>query len=143
MSTTDLMRSVAGLAVGPLLALIGLVVVPEVSDQLLLAGYAIALMLVAAAVTLSARAGLLLAVLTIVSETVTELAYFVSVPPGMDISLLPYAVGFALFVGRIPLFPIAGAFGGYLGGEFFAEESKTKMGKKRRTRRSRERRPST
>jgi len=138
---SDLMHSAAGLAVGPPLALIGLLVIPDVSDQLLLAAYAIALMLIAAAVTLSTRAGLLLAVLTIITETLTELAYFVSVY-GMDISLLPYAVGFVLFVGRIPLFPLAGAFGGYLGREFFAEESKRKMGAKARTRRARARRPS-
>jgi len=139
--STGLMRSTAGLAVGPLFALIGLLVIPDVSDQLLLAGYAIALMLIAAAVTLSTRAGLLLAVLTIITETLTELAYFVSVY-GIDISLLPYAVGFVLFVGRIALFPLAGAFGGYLGREFFAEESKGKMGEKARTSRRRGRRPS-
>lgn len=124
---------IAGLALGCLFALVGLVVVPEVSDQMLLGAYAIVLMFVCAALVSSARAGLVLAALTILSETLTEVAYFVYVY-GAHISLVPYAVGFILFVGRIPLFPLTGAFGGYLGQEYFGETSKRRTGEKEQRR---------
>jgi hypothetical protein len=120
---------IVGLALGCVFALVGLVVVPEVSDQMLLGAYAIILIFVSAALASSARAGLVLAVFTILSETLIEMAYFVSVY-GAHISLVPYAVGFILFVGRILLFPLAGAFGGYLGQEYFGETSKRRTGEK-------------
>jgi hypothetical protein len=69
----------------------------------------------------------------LIGEVVAELVYFFSVY-GMDVLLLPYMVGLSLFVGRIPLFILAGAFGGYVGREYFAEpkaRSRTKRIRKK------------
>jgi hypothetical protein len=46
---------------------------------------------------------------------------------------MPYAVGLTLFLGMIPMFPVAGAFGGFLSREFSAEPKlKKQSGEKRR-----------
>jgi hypothetical protein len=104
----------AGLILGPLLALLAVWLAPEISDQILLIAYAVVVLLVSASLTSTAKEGLLLAALTVVGETLVELLYFVSVY-GVDVSIVPWAAGFSLFVGRIVLFPVAGVLGGYMG----------------------------
>jgi len=125
---------IEGLAVGVLISILDLVVLREVSDQLvLLCGYAVVVLLVSASLTSSAKAGFLLAVFTVIGATVIGLIYY-----GGDLLLAPYAVGFYLFVGRIPLFPIAGALGGYLGKRYFTKEAEGK-GKREKSRKRRNR----
>ena len=125
---------IEGLVVGILISILDLVVLREVSDQLLLlCGYAVVVLLVSASLTSSAKAGFLLAFFTVIAATVVEFAYY-----GADLLLVPYAVGFYLFVGRIPLFPIAGALGGYLGKRYFTREAEGK-GKREKSRKRRNR----
>jgi hypothetical protein len=127
----------AGLVVGVLLSFVGLVLL-QVPDQVLLCGFAIVLILASASLTSSARIGLVFAVFALVSENVVDLIYFV-LAYGADLSVLPYALGFILFVGRIPLFPLAGALGGYLGQEYFTQHVKGKSLREK----SRKRQPRT
>lgn len=134
--------SVAGVVLGGLLSAVSLLLLPELSDQTILVAYVVVVLFVSAALLSSVGSGLLLGIFTMIAETVIELVYFVSgystgVP--LNIADLPFAVGFTLFVGRILLFPISGAIGGYLGKELFAEKrSKGKrLGEKTRKRQPR------
>jgi hypothetical protein len=111
---------VEGVGLGVLFAAASLVLLAGVPDTTLLGGYTIVLFLVSAALTSSPKSGLTLALSVLIGEVVAELVYFFSVY-GMDVLLLPYVVGLSLFVGRIPLFILAGVFGGYVGREYFAE----------------------
>ena len=122
--SVSLRVAVAGLVAGVLLTFTG-VMLPRVSDVILLCGFAIVLVLASSSLASSARAGFIFALFALLGENVADFVYFVFAY-GADISLLPYALGFILFVGRIPLFPLAGALGGYLGQEFFAEPGKRK-----------------
>jgi hypothetical protein len=115
----------AGSALGALLALTSLAVMTEVSDEMLLAAYTIVVLLVSASLMPSARYGLMFALVTITAEAVTELVYLVSTYH-VDVSLLPYAAGLVLFIGRIPLFILAGVLGGYLGRTHIAERKTEK-----------------
>jgi hypothetical protein len=129
--------SVVGVALGAILSLVGLVLLgTDVSDQLLLGAFTVVVFLVSASLATSAKRGLVLGVFAMIAQTVIDVIYFVSVY-GADLGLVPYAAGFALFVGRIPLFPLAGAFGGYLGQEYFSEKSGKSAGRnwKRKPRR--------
>jgi hypothetical protein len=133
---------VAGVVLGGLLSAVSLLLLPELSDQTILVAYAVVVLFVSAALLSSVGSGLLLGLFTIIAETVIELVYFVSgystgVP--LNIADLPFAVGLTLFVGRILLFPVSGAIGGYLGRELFAKKkSKGKrLGEKTRKRQPR------
>jgi hypothetical protein len=126
-----------GVALGAILWLVGLVLLgTDVSDQLLLAAFTVVVFLVSASLATSAQRGLVLGVFAMIAQTLIDVVYFVSVY-GADLGLVPYAAGLALFVGRIPLFPLAGAFGGYLGQEYFSEKSRKSAGRnwKRKPRR--------
>jgi len=129
--------SVIGFAVGAVLSLVGLVLLgTDISDQMLLSAYTIVVFLVSASLTASAKRGLVLGVFAVIAQAVIDVIYFVSVYSA-DLQLVPYAAGFALFIGRIPLFPLAGAFGGYLGQEYFSEKPRKSEGRnwKRKPRR--------
>jgi len=122
---------IVGFVLGALLALAGLMLLLGVSDQVLLIAYAIVLILVSASLTSSAREGLILGLSALIGQALVDLVYVVFVYQAL--LLLPYAVGFNLFVGMIPAFPLAGALGGYLGGAYFAEsKSKRRLGEKSR-----------
>jgi len=112
-----------GLTLGVLLALVGLGIAPETPELALFGAYALVVLFVAASTVSSARAGAIVGALTIVGEVAVELAYFVSVYH-VDISLVPYAAGLTLSLGRIPAYPLMGALGGYIGGEYFGRQSK-------------------
>jgi hypothetical protein len=129
-----------GVTLGVLFALMGLILLPEVPDQTLLGGYVIIIFLVTVALTTSPISGFTLGVSAVIGEVLAESVYL-SIAYGVDIMVLPYAAGLSLFVARIPLFPLAGAFGGYLGREYFAEP-KTRLhpaGARRRKKRKEER----
>ena len=128
---------IVGFAVGGILSFVGLSLLgTDISDQVLLSAYTIVIFLVSASLATSAKRGLVLGVFAVIAQAVIEVIYFVSVYAA-DLQLVPYAAGFALFVGRIPLFPLAGAFGGYLGQQYFPEKSGKSAGRnwKRKPRR--------
>jgi hypothetical protein len=115
--------AVIGFGLGVLLSLVGVVLLgTDISDQMLLGAFTIVVFLVSASLAASAKRGLVLGVFAVIAQAVIDVIYFVSVY-GADLQLVPYAAGFALFVGRVPLFPLAGALGGYLGQEYFSEKS--------------------
>jgi hypothetical protein len=123
----------AGLTVGVLLSLIAVLLLPELAQVTVLGAYAIVVFLVSASLTSSTKAGVTLGLFTLVGQTITELIYFISVY-AVDVTILPFAVGVTLFVGRIVLFPLTGGLGGYLGGEYSSEKLKResrRIGKKR------------
>jgi hypothetical protein len=124
--------SVEGSALGVLLSLLSIVLL-GISDVTLLGGYALLLLLLSASLTSSPRAGALLGLFAVIGESVTDFVYFLS-GYGAQLSLVPYAVGFILFVGRIPVFPLLGAIGGYLGQQYFAEKDKKPRMKRERNR---------
>jgi hypothetical protein len=113
--------SIAGSALGAVLSLLSILLldIPEVT---LLGAYALFLLLVSASLTSSPRAGALFGLFAVIGESVTDCAYFLSY--GTQVLLVPYAVGFILFAGRIPVFPLAGVIGGYLGREYVAEKTR-------------------
>ena len=136
--SADYMTSpVVGFALGAILSLVSLALLgTDVSDQMLLGAFTVVVFLVSASLTTSAKRGLVLGVFAVIAQAVIDVIYFVSVYAA-DLQLVPYAAGFALFVGRIPLFPLAGALGGYLGQEYFSEKSGKSAGRnwKRKPRR--------
>jgi uncharacterized membrane protein YgdD (TMEM256/DUF423 family) len=127
----------AGLTVGVLLSLVALLLVPDLPEVTVLGAYAIVVFLVSASLTSSPKRGLFLGLFTALGQTITELIYFISVYAA-DVTILPFAVGIILFVGRIVLFPLTGGLGGYVGREYSSEKPKResrkivrKVGKKR------------
>jgi hypothetical protein len=115
------LQVVEGVALGILLALVDLMLLTNAPETTVLGGYVVIVFLVSLALTSSPMSGLTLGLSTIVGEIPTEFFYLRSAFGGLDLAVLPYAVGMILFVARIPLFLVAGAFGGYVGGEYFAE----------------------
>ena len=67
-----------------------------------------------------------LGLFAVIGESVTDFIYFLF-GYGLQALVVPYAVGFVLFVGRIPVFPLVGAIGGYLGRQYFAEKTKPRL----------------
>jgi hypothetical protein len=129
------MRAVlGGSAVGVLLSLLSMMLL-NIPDATMLTACGLLVLLFSAYVTSSARAGALFGLFVIISGSVVEFAYLVFVS-GVVVSLVPYAVGFVLFVGRIPVFLLLGAIGGYLGQEYFADKGKPRARRKRNRLRS-------
>jgi hypothetical protein len=123
-------ESLEGSVLGVLLSLLSVWLL-GVPAEILLGGYALLLLLFSAYLTSSSREGMLLGLFAVIGEAVMDLIYWVSVERLM-VSLVPYAVGFTLFVGRIGFFPIMGAIGGYLGQQYFAERTKPRLRAKKR-----------
>jgi hypothetical protein len=117
--------SVEGSALGVPLSLLSIWLL-GVPAETVLAAYALLLLLLSAYLTSYPREGALLGLFAVIGESVTDFVYFVSVQ-GLQVLLVPYAVGLTLFVGRIPLFPFLGAAGGYLGREYFADKTERRM----------------
>jgi hypothetical protein len=113
--------SIVGCAVGALLSLLSILLL-EVSDVTLLGAYALLMLLLSAALTSSERAGAYFGLFAFIGECVTDFAYFLM--GGVQMLLVPYAVGLILFVGRIPVFPLLGAIGGYFGRQYFTGKTK-------------------
>jgi hypothetical protein len=113
---------IEGCALGVLLSLLSVVLL-DISDVTLLGAYTLVLLLVSASLTSSQRDGAFFGLFAVIAESVTDFVYYLF-GYGVQASLVPYAVGFILFVGRIPLFPLMGAIGGYLGQRYFAEKTK-------------------
>jgi len=111
-----------------------------VPAEILLGGYALLLLLFSAYLTSSPGEGLLLGLFAVIGELVMDLIYWVSLKSLM-VSLVPYAPGLTLFLGRIPVFPFMGLVGGYLGQKYFTENTKRRLQEKKRARKERERRP--
>lgn len=109
-----------GLALGVLLSLLSIFLL-SVPDMMLLGAFSLILVFISAWLTSSPRAGAIFGLFALIGESVTDFAYFL-LGQGMQVSLVPYAVGFILFVGRIPMFPSLGYLGGYLGEQYFADE---------------------
>jgi hypothetical protein len=126
--------SLEGSAVGVLLSLLSIWLL-GIPAETLLAAYALLLLLFSGYLTSYPREGALLGLFAVIGESVIDFIYFVSVK-GLLVSLLPYGVGFILFVGRIPFFPLFGAIGAYLGREYFADKTELRL-------RARKRRPAT
>jgi len=118
--------SIEGCALGVLLSLLSIWLL-GIPAETLLGAYALLLLLLSAYLTSSPRAGALLGLFTVIGESVIDFYYFVSVHGVQLLPLVPYAVGFVLFVGRIPVFPLWGAIGGYLGHRYFAEDAKPRL----------------
>ena len=116
---------IEGCALGVLLSLLSVVLL-DISDVTLLGAYTLVLLLVSASLTSSQRDGAFFGLFAVIGESVTDFIYFVF-GYGLQALLVPYAVGFILFVGRIPVFPLVGAIGGYLGRQYFAEKSKPRF----------------
>lgn len=114
--------SIEGSAIGVLLSVLSIVLL-NISALTLLGAYALLLLLLSMYLTSSPRAGALLGLFAVIGESVTDLAYFV-LAQGLPASLVPYAAGLILFVGRIPVFPLLGAIGGHLGREYFADSAR-------------------
>ena len=112
---------IEGCALGVLLSLLSVVLL-DISDVMLLGAFTLILLLVSAALTSSERDGAFFGLFAVIGESVTDLIYFVF-GYGLQALIVPYAVGFVLFVGRIPVFPLVGAIGGYLGRQYFAEKT--------------------
>jgi hypothetical protein len=121
----------AGFSVGVMLGLVAILPAAEVSEQMLLAAYGVVVILISAALASTWKAGFMFGLFAIAGESVAESLYFV-LALGTDLLLVPFAAGFAFFLGRIPVFLLAGAVGGYLGGEYFADKSGKKRVKKKR-----------
>jgi hypothetical protein len=117
--------SVEGCALGVVLSLLSIWLLGTPAETLLVA-YALLLLLLSAYLTSSPRAGALLGLSAVIGESIIDFVYFISVQ-GLMVPFVPYAVGFTLFVGRIPVFPLLGATGGYLGQQYFAEETKPRF----------------
>jgi hypothetical protein len=129
----SIVAATAGLTVGVLLSVFALLLLPELSETIVLGAYAIVVFLVSASLTSSPKGGVVLGLFTVLGQTIAELVYFISVYAA-SVTILPFAVGLTLFVGRIVLFPLTGSLGGYLGQEYFSEKPKResrKVGKKR------------
>ena len=116
---------IEGCALGVLLSLLSVVLL-DISDVTLLGAFTLILLLVSAALTSSERVGAFFGLFAVIGESATDFIYFVF-GYGLAAPIVPYAVGFALFVGKIPLFPLMGAIGGYLGRQYFAEKSKPRL----------------
>jgi len=116
---------VEGCVLGVVLSFLSLVLM-DISDVMLLGAFTFLLLLASAALTSSERNGAFFGLFTVIGESVTDLIYFI-LGYGLEASIVPYAVGLVLFVGRIPVFPLVGAVGGYLGRRYFAEKSKQRM----------------
>jgi hypothetical protein len=112
---------IEGCALGVLLSLLSVVLL-SISDATLLGAYAFIVLLVSTSRSSSERDGLFLGLFVVIGESATDLIYFLY--GGLQPLLVPYAVGFVLFVGRIPVFPLVAAIGGYLGRQYFAERTK-------------------
>jgi hypothetical protein len=126
-----------GVASGIILALVDLMLLADVPETTVLCGYAIIVFLVSLALTTSPTSGLTLALSALLGEIPTEFFYLRSAYGAVDLAVLPYAVGVTFFVTRIPLFLFAGAFGGYIGREYFAEPKARSVRTRRRTRKKR------
>jgi hypothetical protein len=116
---------IEGCALGVLLSLLSVVLL-DISDVALLGAYTLVLLLVSASLTSSQRDGVFFGLFAVIGESVMDFIYFVF-GFGVQALLVPYAVGFNLFVVRIPVFPLAGAIGGYLGQRYFAEKTKPRV----------------
>jgi hypothetical protein len=116
---------VEGCALGVLLSLLSVWLL-GVPAEILLVAYGLLMLLLSAYLTSSPRAGALLGAFAVIGESMIDFVYFVSVQ-GLMVPLVPYAAGFVLFLGRIPVFPLLGAIGGYLGEQYFAEETKQRF----------------
>ena len=116
---------IEGCALGVLLSLLSVVLL-NISDVTLLGAYTLVLLLVSASLTSSQRDGAFFGLFAVIGESVTDFIYFIF-GYGVQALLVPYAVGFILFVGRIPVFPLVGAIGGYLGQRYFAEKTKPRV----------------
>jgi hypothetical protein len=112
---------IEGCALGVLLSLLSVVLL-DVSDVTLLGAFTLVVLLVSASLTSSPRDGAFLGLFAVIGESVTDFMYFIF-GYGLQALLVPYAVGFVLFVGRIPVFPLVGAIGGYLGRQYIAEKA--------------------
>lgn len=116
--------SIEGSVLGVIFSLLAIALM-GVPDETLLFAYALLLLLFSAYLTSSPRMGALFGLFAIIGESVMDFVYFVFVS-GLQVSLVPYAAGLFLFLGRIPIFLILGALGGYLGREYFAEKLRVK-----------------
>jgi hypothetical protein len=114
-----------GCALGVVLSLLSVWLLGITAETLLVA-YALLLLLLSAYLTSWPRAGALLGLFAVIGESVMDFVYFIFVQ-GLAVPLVPYAVGFVLFVGRIPVFPLLGAVGGYLGQQYFAEDTRPRL----------------
>jgi hypothetical protein len=112
---------IEGCALGVLLSLLSVVLL-NISDVTLLGAYALIVLLVSASRTSSERAGLFFGLFVVIGESATDFIYFLY--GGLQPLLIPYAVGFVLFVGRIPVFLLLAAIGGYLGRQYFPEKTR-------------------
>jgi hypothetical protein len=130
--------SIEGCAVGVPLSLLSIWLL-GIPAETILAAYALLLLLFSAYLTSSPRGGALLGLFAVIGESVIDFAYLVSVQ-GVAVSLVPYAVGFVLFAGRIPVFPLLGAIGGYLGEQYFTEDRKPKLRVRKKRRKTVEKR---
>ena len=117
--------SLEGSALGVLLSLLSIWLL-GIPAETVLGAYALLLLLLSAYLTSSPRAGALVGLFAVIGESVIDFAFFVFAQ-NAQVSLVPYAVGFILFAGRIPVFPLFGAMGGYLGREYFAEDTKPRL----------------
>ena len=116
---------IEGCALGVLLSLLSIVLL-DISDMMLLGAFTL---LSCSSQQLShprQRDGALFGLFAVIGESVTDFIYFIF-GYGLEASIVPYAVGFVLFVGRIPVFPLVGAIGGYLGRQYFAEKTKPRL----------------
>jgi hypothetical protein len=128
--------SLEGSVLGVLLSLLSMWLL-GMPAEMLLGAYALILLLLSAYLTSSTREGALFGVFVVVGELVMDFIYSISVM-GVQVLLVPYAVGLALFVGRIPVFPLMGAIGGYLGQRYFAEKTRPRPRAKRSGKEKRE-----
>jgi hypothetical protein len=115
---------IEGCALGVLLSLLSVALL-SISDTTLFGAYTLVVLLASASLTSSQRNGAFFGLFAMIAESVTDFIYYV-LGSGVDPLLVPYAVGLVLFIGRIPVFPLAGAVGGYLGERYFAEKTKPK-----------------
>lgn len=113
---------IEGCALGILLSVLSIVLL-DISDAILLGAFALVLLLVSASLASSQRDGAFFGLFAVIGESVTDFICFVF-GYGLQASLVPYAAGFVLFVGKIPVFPLVGAIGGYLGRQYIAEKGK-------------------
>ena len=121
--------SLEGFILGVLLSLLSTWLLGVPADTLL-GAYALLVFLFSAYLTSSLSEGGLLGLFAVIGEVVTDFIYSVFVARVL-VSLVPYAVGLTLFIGRIGVFPLMGAMGGYLGQQYFAEKKKPRLRAKR------------
>jgi hypothetical protein len=131
---------IEGCALGVLLSLLSVALL-SISDTTLFGAYTLVLLLVSTSLTSSQRDGAFFGLFAVIGESVTDFVYYLF-GYGVQALLVPYAVGFFLFVGRIPVFPLVGAIGGYLGERYFAEKTKPRVRAASRTLGPRKRRES-